>query len=101
MSADSRTTEGMADVEGGPSPTGSARHTIHIKVEVEPHKPPVTMEFATSQVTGRAIKDEAGVPLENDLARRDGQKLELVTNDETITIANGDRFVSLPPGTIS
>jgi hypothetical protein len=52
-------------------------------------------------VTGRDIKTRAGVPLENDLARRQGQKLELVTNEQTITIENGDHFVSLPPGTIS
>lgn len=85
-----------------PSVHGTKRaHTIHILVEVEVHKPPVKLEFDTSQVTGRVIKDRAGVPLENDLARREGQKLELVTNDETLTIKNGDHFVSLPPGTIS
>ena len=75
--------------------------TIRIFVEVEVHQPPVKLEFETTQVTGRTLKDRAGVPLDNDLARRQGQKLELVTNDETITIENGDRFVSLPPGTVS
>jgi len=75
--------------------------TIHVFVEVENNKPPVKVEFDTSEVTGREIKQRAGVPLENDLARRQGQKLELVTNDQTITIENGDHFVSLPPGTIS
>jgi hypothetical protein len=75
--------------------------TIRVFVEVEPRQRPVRLEFETNQVTGRTIKERAGVPLENDLARRQGQRLELVTNEETITIANGDRFVSLPPGTIS
>ena len=75
--------------------------TIHVFVEVENNKPPVKVEFDTSEVKGQDIKQRAGVPLENDLARRQGQKLELVTNDQTITIENGDHFVSLPPGTIS
>ena len=44
------------------------------------------VEFPTDQVTGQQIKTEAGVPLDNDLARRQGQKLELVTNDQIITI---------------
>lgn len=86
----------------GASGSGAGKpETIHILVEVETHKPPVKVEFDTPEVTGRAIKDTAGVPLDNDLARREGQKLELVTNDELITIKNGDHFVSLPPGTIS
>ena len=79
----------------------TASKTIHVFVEVESNKPPVKVEFDTTEVTGRDIKARAGVPLENDLARRQGQKLELVTNDQTITIENGDHFVSLPPGTIS
>ena len=74
---------------------------ILILVEVEVKKPPVRLKFESSQVTGREIKERADVPLDNDLARRRGQKLDLVTNEETITISNGDRFVSLPPGTIS
>jgi hypothetical protein len=74
---------------------------VHILVEVETQKPPVRIEFESDQVTGQQIKDRAGVPSDNDLARRQGQKLELVTNEETITIENGDRFISLPPGTIS
>jgi hypothetical protein len=79
----------------------TASKTIHVFVEVENDKPPVKLDFDTSEVRGRDIKERAGVPLDNDLARRQGQKLELVTNDETIVIENGDRFISLPPGTIS
>lgn len=79
----------------------TASKTIHVFVEVENNQPPVKVEFDTTEVTGREIKTRAGVPLDSDLARRQGQKLELVTNDQTITIENGDHFVSLPPGTIS
>lgn len=74
--------------------------TIHIFIEID-RNTRKKLEFVTSEVTGRQIKDEAGVPLENDLARRQGQKLDLVTNDQPITIKNGDHFVVLPPGTIS
>ena len=75
--------------------------TIHVLVEAKLHEPPLQLDFDTDQVIGRTIKERAGIPLDNDLARRRGQKLELVTNDESIMIANGDHFVSLPPGTIS
>lgn len=59
------------------------------------------LEFHTDEVTGRQIKEKGGVPLQDDLARRQGEKLELVTNDEVIRIKDGERFVALPPGTIS
>jgi hypothetical protein len=73
---------------------------IHIFVEItktEKRK----LEFTTDRVTGRDIKNAAGVPLENDLALKSHGQLVLVTNDESIVIKNGDHFVSLPPGTIS
>ena len=73
---------------------------VHIFVEISRHEQK-KVEFPTDQVTGQQIKTEAGVPLDNDLARRQGQKLELVTNDQIITIKDGEHFVSLPPGTIS
>ena len=78
----------------------TATKTIHVFVEIDRHTQK-KLEFDTSEVTGRLIKEQAGVPLDNDLARRQGQKLELVTNDQPVTIKNGDHFVSLPPGTIS
>lgn len=74
--------------------------TVHIFVEVtktDKHK----VEFQQNQVTGAQIKSAANVPLDNDLARRVEGKLVLVTNDETVTIKNGDHFVVLPAGTIS
>jgi hypothetical protein len=59
------------------------------------------LEFDTDEVTGRQIKEKGGVPLQDDLARRRGEQLELVTNDEVIRIKDGEHFVALPPGTIS
>jgi hypothetical protein len=79
----------------------TATKEIHIFVEVEPDKEPVRVEFETGEVTGREIKERAGVPLQDDLAIRRGKKLDLVTNDEKIAIKDGEHFVSLPPGTIS
>lgn len=78
----------------------TAIETIHVFVEID-RNTQKKLEFETSAVTGRDIKQAADVPLENDLARRQGQKLDLVTNDQPITIKNGDHFVVLPPGTIS
>jgi hypothetical protein len=74
--------------------------TIHIVVEVS-KTDKRKLEFHHAEVTGKEIKDRADVPLDSDLARRVEGKLELVTNDETVTIKNGDHFVALPPGTIS
>ena len=74
--------------------------TIKIVVEIDKHTRR-ELVFHSDEVTGREIKQRAGVPLEDDLARRRGGKLELVTNDEQITVFDGDHFVVFPPGTIS
>lgn len=78
----------------------SASTTVHIFVELNKNDKR-KIEFDTDHVTGLQIKQQAGVPADYDLARRHGQKLELVTNDQTIEIKNGEHFVALPPGTIS
>jgi len=80
------------------SPTATA--TIHIFVEVT-KTDQRKLEFPQDQVSGREIKQKAGISLEDDLARRAQGKLELVTNDEVVTIKNGDHFVALPAGTVS
>jgi hypothetical protein len=70
-------------------------------IEIDRHRKE-KLKFDSAEVPGRQIKERAGVPLDNDLALRQGQqKLELVTNDQEITLKNGDHFISLPPGTIS
>jgi hypothetical protein len=73
---------------------------IHIFVEIDRHTQK-KLDFDRDRVTGSQIKEKAGVPLEDDLARRSGQKLDLVTNDQTIIIKDGEHFVVFPPGTIS
>jgi hypothetical protein len=74
--------------------------TIHIFVEID-RDTQKKVDFQQESVTGAQIKQKAGVPLDNDLAARQGQKLDLVTNEATINIKNGDHFVVFPPGTIS
>ena len=74
--------------------------TIHVIVEVT-KTDKRKVEFQQDQVTGARIKEAAKVPLDSDLARRVEGKLVLVTNEETITIKDGDHFVVLPAGTIS
>jgi hypothetical protein len=73
---------------------------VHVFVEIERNKQ-VKLEFENADVTGHQIKEKAGIPLDDDLALRHGQKLELITNDQPVTLTNGEHFVALPPGTIS
>ncbi len=73
---------------------------IHVFIEIDRHKQE-KLEFDTAEVTGSQIKEKAGVPLDDDLALRNGQKLELVTNGQVVTLKNGEHFVALPPGTVS
>lgn len=74
--------------------------SVHVFIEIERNKQ-VKLEFENPNVTGREIKEKAVIPLDDDLALRRGQKLELITNDQLVTLKNGDHFVALPPGTIS
>jgi hypothetical protein len=72
--------------------------TIIVEVSKHDHR---KVEFDRDRVTGRDIKQAAHVPLETDLAARRHGQLELVTDDETVTIHEGDHFVVLPIGSIS
>ena len=74
--------------------------TIHIFVQIDRHNTK-KLEFPTSPVTGLAIKAAAGVAADSDLASKHADKLDLVTNDQSVEIKNGDHFVVFPPGTIS
>jgi hypothetical protein len=78
----------------------TVQHTTHVFVEIT-KTDKRKVEFEKDTVTGEEIKLAAGVPLDSDLAQRVHGKLELVTNDKTVAIKNGDQFVALPPGTIS
>jgi hypothetical protein len=74
--------------------------TIHIFVEIT-KTDRRELTFHEREVTGREIKTAAGVVLDNDLALKEHGKLVLITNDETVTIKDGEHFVVLPSGTIS
>jgi hypothetical protein len=65
---------------------------IHIIVEIaktEERK----LVFHQDHVTGREIKEKAGVPLERELAAERDGKLHPIANDEKITIRDGEHFV--------
>jgi len=74
--------------------------TVHVFIEIERNRQ-VKLEFENPSVTGRQIKEKAEISLDDDLALRVGQKLELITNEQQVVLKNGEHFVALPPGTIS
>jgi hypothetical protein len=75
--------------------------TIEIVVVISKHDHK-HLKFDREEVKGLEIKTQAGVPPENDLAvRRHHDKLELITNEETVHIHEGEHFYVFPPGTIS
>ncbi len=57
----------------------------HILLEIDRHTTK-RLEFETDDVSGKQIKEAGGVPLDDDLAIRRGERLELVTNDQVIEI---------------
>jgi hypothetical protein len=74
---------------------------IHIFVEVNGRNK--RLQFDSSPVTGRQIREEAGVPLTDDLTRLihgkpSGGNIGL---DDPVDIHNGDHFIALPTGTVS
>jgi len=74
--------------------------TIKIVVVISKHEER-EIEFHTDVVTGLEIKNRAGVSPQDDLAIKRHDKLELITNEETVTIHDGEHFHVFPPGTIS
>jgi uncharacterized protein YlzI (FlbEa/FlbD family) len=66
---------------------------VHIVVEITEtdHR---KVDFHEHRVTGRQIKEAAGVPLDDDLETKEDKKQ--VNNDETITITDGEHFVVSP-----
>lgn len=68
---------------------------IHIVVEITEtdHR---KVDFHEHRVTGRQIKEAAGVPLDDDLETKKEGKGEIVNNNEMITITDGEHFVVLP-----
>ncbi len=74
--------------------------TVHIFVEITKNDQK-KIEFETNEVTGRQIKEKAGVSLDCDLARKERGRLVSVSNDEKIKIQNGEHFVVVSCGTVS
>jgi hypothetical protein len=73
---------------------------VEIIVVIDKHnKREIT--FHMRVVTGVQIKDAAGVPPQDDLATRHDGKLDLVTNDQSVTLHGHEHFYVFPPGTIS
>lgn len=54
-------------------------------------------EFAQAENTGRAIKERAGIPLTDLLFRDRPHDDEVIPNDATVTLKNGDHLHSEPP----
>ncbi len=74
---------------------------INIVVEVNGRNQ--HLQFESSPVTGRQIREGAGVPLTDDLTRLvhgkpAGGNIGL---DDLVDIHNGDYFIALPTGTVS
>lgn len=76
-------------------------HPINIVVEVNGRNQHV--QFDSSPVTGRQIREAAGVPLADDLTRLQHGKPTggNIGLDELVDIQNGDHFIALPTGTVS
>jgi len=61
------------------------------------------VKFDSSPVSGRAIREQAGAPLSDDLTRLvhgkpSGGNIGL---EELVEIKDGDHFIALPTGTVS
>ena len=90
----------METHQSGPA-TAVAKHVVNIVVEVDGKNRHV--QFDSSPVTGRAIRERAGAPLSDDLTRLihgkpSGANLGL---DDLVEIKDGDHFIALPRGTVS
>jgi hypothetical protein len=75
-----------------------------VNIIVEIHIDKVTVKkltFHQDEVSGKQIKEAAGVPIDSDLGIKEHSGLRLVTNDQIIKIKNGEHFEVLPAGTIS
>jgi hypothetical protein len=81
--------------------TQSATHPINITVEVNGKNKHV--QFDHSPVTGREIRDSAGVSASDDLTRLIHGKPSggNIGPDDVVEIKNGDHFIALPTGTVS
>jgi hypothetical protein len=90
----------METHQGGAA-SAVVKHVINIVVEVDGRNRHV--KFDSSPVSGRAIREQAGAPLSDDLTRLvhgkpSGGNIGL---DDLVEIKDGDHFIALPTGTVS
>lgn len=57
--------------------------------------------FPTDDVTGREIKDKAGIPLDYSPYLRHPGDNEPISNDEEVELHEGEHFFSRPPSNVS
>lgn len=84
---------------------GTALETKHqvINIVVEVDGKNKHVQFDSSPVTGRAIRERAGSPLTDDLTRLEHGKPSggNIGLDDLVPIKDGDHFIALPTGTVS
>jgi hypothetical protein len=75
--------------------------TYHIQVDVDGKNVPVT--FDHSPVTGRDIREQAGAPLADDLARIEHGKVvpQNIGLNDSVDLKEGEHFQALPSGKAS
>jgi len=89
------------DMEARENVATAEHRVINIVVEVDGRNKHV--QFKSSPVTGREIRERAGAPLTDDLTRLahgkpSGGNIGL---DDKVEIHDGDHFIALPTGTVS
>jgi Multiubiquitin len=57
--------------------------------------------FMTDDVTGRQIKEKAGIPQDYSLYLRHPGDNEPISNDERVELHEGEHFFSRPPSNVS
>jgi hypothetical protein len=89
------------ETHGAGTAVETKQRVINIVVEVDGKKKHV--QFDSTPVTGRAIREGAGAPLSDDLARLEHGKPTggNIGLDDQVEIKNGDQFIALPTGTVS
>ncbi len=89
------------EAHGNPAGVEVKHRVINIVVEVDSKNKHV--QFESSPVTGRQIRERAGAPLTDDLTRLvhgkpTGGNIGL---DDLVEIHDGEHFIALPTGTVS
>jgi hypothetical protein len=81
------------DTEANPA----ARDTKQVTVTVDGKR----VTFPTDRVTGKDIKEEAGIPLDYSLYLRHHGDNEPISNQEEVELHEDQHFFSRPPSNVS